>query len=321
LRTPGSTQFVVKSERWLDSRHIEIGRFGGGRVERLRIPGVFAEACDWHGACFLIPFPSLEVFFDPSWPPSDAANFFHSRAADSCPPTVSGSFFMRSRQAGIADRSFTLQWRIRILPWKLTVMAKVYFYYSSMNAGKSTILLQSSYNYRERGMNTLVLTPEIDTRFGSDKVTSRIGLSAEASSFSIVDNLFERCQSHEQELHCVLVDEAQFLTKKQVHQLTEVADQLNIPVLAYGLRTDFQGNLFDGSMHLLAWADSLIEIKTICHCGRKATMVLRLNEAGKPVKDGDQVKIGGNERYISVCRRHFKEGIASRDTQPLPFVD
>lgn len=200
-------------------------------------------------------------------------------------------------------------------------MAKVYFYYSAMNAGKSTILLQSSYNYRERGMNTLVLSPEIDTRFGTGKVMSRIGLEAEATTFSLIENLFELCEQHSQPLHCVLVDEAQFLTKKQVHQLTEVADRLNIPVLAYGLRTDFQGNLFDGSMHLLAWADTLVEIKTICHCGRKATMVLRLNELGQPVRDGDQVKIGGNERYISVCRQHFKEGIAARETQTLPFVD
>lgn len=202
-------------------------------------------------------------------------------------------------------------------------MAKLYFYYSAMNAGKSTTLLQSSYNYRERGMRTLVLTPELDTRSGVGQVASRIGLKTDAVTFSVVDNLFEVCEHDNQRepLHCVLVDEAQFLTKNQVYQLSEVVDRLDIPVLAYGLRTDFQGNLFEGSMQLLSWADSLTEIKTICHCGRKATMVLRLDSKGNPVRDGDQVKIGGNETYISVCRRHFKEGIASRPNLPLPFSD
>lgn len=200
-------------------------------------------------------------------------------------------------------------------------MAKLYFYYSSMNAGKSTTLLQSSYNYRERGMNTLVFTPELDTRYGDCIVTSRIGLQASAVSFSYLDDLFKRTRlAHEEKkIHCVLVDEAQFLTKRQVRQLGEIADRLDIPVLTYGLRTDFQGNLFEGSMHLLAWADNLVEIKTICHCGRKATMVLRLDDRGKPVRDGDQVKIGGNERYQAVCRRHFKEGLATRDSYPLLF--
>ena len=202
-------------------------------------------------------------------------------------------------------------------------MAKFYFYYSTMNAGKSTTLLQSSYNYTERGMNPLVLTPQLDDRFGEGKVASRIGLKAEAATFVPTDNLFERIgESHQQQtVHCVLVDEAQFLTRQQVRQLSDVVDDLGIPVLAYGLRTDFQGNLFEGSESLLAWADSLTEIKTICHCGRKATMVLRLGEDGKPVRDGAQVKIGGNETYMSVCRRHFKEGIATRQTNELPFKD
>ena len=178
-------------------------------------------------------------------------------------------------------------------------MAKFYFYYSTMNAGKSTTLLQSSYNYRERGMNPLVLTPQLDNRFGEGKVASRIGLNAEAVTFTQSDNLLDRISAAHRAtpLHCVLVDEAQFLTRQQVRQLSDVVDDLDIPVLAYGLRTYFQGNLFEGSQNLLAWADSLTEIKTICHCGRKATMVLRLGEDGKPVRDGAQVKIGGNETY------------------------
>jgi len=202
-------------------------------------------------------------------------------------------------------------------------MAKFYFYYSAMNAGKSTTLLQSSYNYNERGMNPLVLTPQLDNRSGEGKVASRIGLNAEATTFVQTDNLLDRIKElHEaRPVHCVLVDEAQFLTKQQVRQLSDVVDELDIPVLAYGLRTDFQGNLFEGSENLLAWADSLTEIKTICHCGRKATMVLRLGEDGKPLRDGAQVKIGGNETYMSVCRRHFKEGIATRQTNELPFKD
>jgi thymidine kinase len=202
-------------------------------------------------------------------------------------------------------------------------MAKLYFYYSAMNAGKSTILLQSSYNYQERGMNTLVFTPELDTRFGHARVTSRIGIESPATTFSPVENLLEitRGQHEREEIHCILVDEAQFLTKKQVRQLSDVTDGLDIPVLAYGLRTDFQGNLFEGSMQLLAWADTLVEIKTICHCGSKATMVLRLDQSGRPVRDGDQVEIGGNDRYMSVCRKHFKEGLATRQQTELPFIE
>ena len=188
-------------------------------------------------------------------------------------------------------------------------MAKLHFYYSAMNAGKSTTLLQSSYNYRERGMKTLLLTPAIDDRFGVGKIASRIGLSDEAISFDRNANLFKIVeeQMHDN-IRCVLLDEAQFLTKDQVWQLTDVVDKFNIPVLAYGLRTDFKGNTFEGSPHLLAWADDIMEIKTICHCGRKATMNIRLDEHGKKLKEGEQVVIGGNERYVAVCRKHFKEG-------------
>jgi thymidine kinase len=192
-------------------------------------------------------------------------------------------------------------------------MSKVYFYYSAMNAGKSTVLLQSSYNYQERGMNTLVFAPALDTRAGVGKVASRIGLSAEARAFARDENLFALTEEEhgKRPLSCVLVDEAQFLTKAQVEQVTDIADRLRIPVLCYGLRTDFLGNLFEGSLWLLAWADNLIELKTICHCGRKATMVLRLDASGAPVKSGAQIEIGGNERYVSVCRRHYKDSQAA----------
>ena len=190
-------------------------------------------------------------------------------------------------------------------------MAKLYFYYSAMNAGKSTLLLQSSYNYRERGMETLIFTPALDTRGGAGRVTSRIGLQADARAFDASDDLLkEVAASHARNrVSCVLVDEAQFLSEAQVRQLTEVTDQLDIPVLCYGLRTDFQGNLFEGSRWLLAWSDDLCEIKTICHCGRKATMVLRLDSSGQAVREGAQVEIGGNDRYVSVCRRHFKAAL------------
>jgi thymidine kinase len=200
-------------------------------------------------------------------------------------------------------------------------MAKLYFYYSAMNAGKSTILLQSSYNYRERGMNTLLLTPDLDDRYRQGTITSRIGLSADAKIITQGDDLFSFAKAaHEsQPIHCVLVDEAQFLTRKQVRQLSNVCDSLDIPVLTYGIRTDFLGNLFEGSMELLAWADSLVEIKTICHCGRKATMQLRIDSTGKPVKHGSQVQIGGNDRYVSVCRIHFKSGLASPSSDELPL--
>jgi len=188
-------------------------------------------------------------------------------------------------------------------------MAKLYFYYSSMNAGKSTALLQSSYNYRERGMNTLIMAPEFDDRYGVGRVTSRIGLEAEATTFTGSDDLLaivSHCCEREP-LHCVLIDEAQFLTKQQVFQLGEVTDGLNIPVLAYGIRTDFQGEPFEGSRYLLAWCDNLKELKAICHCGSKATMVLRLDANGNAITEGKQVEIGGNDRYVSVCRKHHRE--------------
>ncbi len=188
-------------------------------------------------------------------------------------------------------------------------MAKLYFYYSSMNAGKSTSLLQSSYNYRERGMNTLVLAPQVDDRYGTGKVKSRIGLETEAQTFTPDDDLFELVESHVdgEALHCVLIDEAQFLTRAQVFQLGEVTDRLDVPVLAYGLRTDFQGEPFEGSKYLLAWADNLKELKAICHCGAKATMVVRLAPDGTAVREGSQIEIGGNDRYVSMCRRHFRD--------------
>ena len=194
-------------------------------------------------------------------------------------------------------------------------MAKVYFYYSSMNAGKSTNLLQSSYNYRERGMNTLVLAPDFDDRYGVGRVTSRIGLETPATTFGMRDDLYEVVSRNLEEaaLHCILIDEAQFLTRDQVFQLCRVSDELGVPVLAYGLRTDFRGEPFEGSKYLLAWADVLNEIKAICHCGRKATMVLRLDEHGEPVREGSQVEIGGNDRYVSMCRRHFNEQFYARD--------
>lgn len=187
-------------------------------------------------------------------------------------------------------------------------MAKLYFYYSAMNAGKTTHLLQSSYNYRERGMNTLILSPAFDNRFGVGKVSSRIGIESPSVIFSEKENLLNLLNKYRKErsIHCVLIDEAQFLSKEQVYQLTEIVDQLNIPVLAYGLRTDFQGELFAGSHYLLAWSDHLKELKTICHSGKKATMVVRVDEHGRAVKAGAQVEIGGNDRYISVSRAEYK---------------
>ena len=188
-------------------------------------------------------------------------------------------------------------------------MAKLYFYYSAMNAGKTTTLLQSAHNYRERGMRTLILAPRLDDRAGG-LVASRIGLQAEAVGFDAdtdLQRLVKRDIAARGELHCVLVDEAQFLSRAQVWQLSEVVDGLRIPVLCYGLRTDFRGELFEGSQHLLAWADELVEIKTICHSGSKATMTVRVDENGFAVQDGPQVEIGGNERYVSVSRAEFKK--------------
>lgn len=192
-------------------------------------------------------------------------------------------------------------------------MAKLYFYYSAMNAGKTTTLLQSAHNYHERGMRTLILTPKLDDRFGEGLVASRIGLKARGTVFTRDDDLLALAEADlaaRGALHCVLVDEAQFLSKRQVWQVTEIVDKLGIPVLAYGLRTDFRGELFEGSQYLLAWADNLVEIKTICHSGRKATMVLRVDENGRAISDGPQVEIGGNERYVSVSRGEFKKVMA-----------
>ena len=190
-------------------------------------------------------------------------------------------------------------------------MAKLYYYYSAMNAGKSTVLLQSAHNYQERGMDVLLLTASIDDRFETGKIASRIGISAEASLFDKSTNIPELVKSRNENnaLSCILIDEAQFLSKEQVYDLSEIVDNLHIPVLAFGIRTDFQGELFEGSQALLAWSDKLIELKTVCHCGSKATMVIRMNEQGIPVKEGAQVEIGGNDRYLSVCRKHFKEAV------------
>ena len=189
-------------------------------------------------------------------------------------------------------------------------MAKLYFYYSAMNAGKTTTLLQSAHNYRERGMRAAILTPRLDHRGGSGRVASRIGLQADGVAFDRDDDLQAWVRAdiaaHGQ-LHCVLVDEAQFLTRAQVWQLGEVVDELRIPVLCYGLRTDFRGELFEGSQYLLAWADELSEIKTICHSGKKATMTVRVDDHGYAVQDGPQVEIGGNERYVSVSRAEYKK--------------
>lgn len=193
-------------------------------------------------------------------------------------------------------------------------MAKLYFYYSTMNAGKSTSLLQSSHNYRERGMRTLVYTALFDQR-GGGRVHSRIGLSSEALHFAAGSDLYAEIAAEHarQPVACVLLDEAQFLSRAQVEQLASVVDRLSIPVLCYGLRTDFRGELFPGSARLLALADELTELKTICHCGRKATMVVRVGADGAIESEGELVEIGGNERYLSLCRRHYFEAARGED--------
>lgn len=187
-------------------------------------------------------------------------------------------------------------------------MAKFYFYYSTMNAGKTTVLLQSAHNYRERGMHPLLFTPALDNRHAVGVIKSRIGLESPAVAFGRDDDLFEVVKSRLEDgnVHCVLVDESQFLGRDQVFQLSEVVDRLEIPVLCFGLRTDFQGELFEGSQYLLAWADILQELKTICHTGRKATMVVRVDDQGYALREGSQVEIGGNDRYVSVSRKEFK---------------
>lgn len=195
-------------------------------------------------------------------------------------------------------------------------MAQLYFYYSAMNAGKSTSLLQSAYNYQERGMTVAIYTAALDNRFGLGKVSSRIGLAMDAHIFDANFDFMTHISNLKAQgrLDCVLLDEAQFLNKAQVRQLTDVVDQLNIPVLAFGLRTDFLGETFAGSQALLAWADKLIELKTICHCGRKANFVVRLDEHGNAATAGSQVQIGGNESYVSMCRQHFKALVWQKPT-------
>ncbi|MBD2841184.1 thymidine kinase [Erythrobacter rubeus] len=190
-------------------------------------------------------------------------------------------------------------------------MAKLYFYYSSMNAGKSTTLLQADFNYRERGMKTMLWTAELDTR-SEGMVRSRIGLEAEARLYAPTTDLWSAISAVHADtpLDCVLIDEAQFLTKEQVWQLARLADEAGIPVLCYGIRTDFQGELFPGSAALLGIADALVELKAVCHCGRKASMNLRVDEHGKPVAEGAQTEIGGNDRYLALCRKHFSEALA-----------
>jgi len=188
-------------------------------------------------------------------------------------------------------------------------MAKLYFNYSSMNAGKSTALLQANHNYLERGMKTKMFTFSGDNRYEENRIVSRIGISADALPFSEDTDLFQNLieDKDQREIKCVLIDEAQFLTKKQVVQLGRIVDELDTAVLAFGIRTDFQGELFEGSKYLLAWADNLKEIKTVCWCGRKATMVVRLDKKGNIVSQGEQLEIGGNEKYVPLCRAHFNK--------------
>lgn len=190
-------------------------------------------------------------------------------------------------------------------------MAKLYFYYASMNAGKSTNLLQADFNYRERGMATMLWTAAIDDRGGVRDIESRIGLHAEAHRFDPATDLWAAVKAAHvvQPLSCVLLDEAQFLTREQVWQLARIADEAGVPVLCYGLRTDFQGELFEGAAALLGIADSLVELKAVCHCGRKATMNLRVDESGAAVRAGVQTEIGGNDRYVALCRKHFSEAM------------
>ena len=200
-------------------------------------------------------------------------------------------------------------------------MAKLYFYYAAMNAGKSTTLLQADFNYRERGMETMLWTAVHDDRAGEGRIGSRIGLETEAHAYAPDINLFDAIIKEllKRKLHCILVDEAQFLTRDHVLQLCRIADELSIPVLCYGLRTDFLGNLFPGSAALLAMADALIELKAVCECGRKATMNLRVDAEGHAVAAGAQTEIGGNDRYVALCRRHFFERLRESEARQLPL--
>lgn len=190
-------------------------------------------------------------------------------------------------------------------------MAKLYFHYSTMNAGKSTLLLQASHNYREGGMATYLITAQFDRRAGEGRIASRIGIGEPADTFAPDEDLYEKLKARfaKGQVACVFIDEAQFLSKHQVWQLARAVDDLGVPVMCYGLRVDFQGNLFAGSAALLAWADEMREVRTICHCGKKATMVIRRGADGVALKEGEQVQIGGNETYVSLCRRHWRAAV------------
>ncbi len=198
-------------------------------------------------------------------------------------------------------------------------MAKLYFHFSTMNAGKSTLLLQAAYNYRERGMMPWLLTAQLDTRAGEGRIASRIGISEPADTFAPQDDMFALIAARLARGHvdCVFVDEAQFLTRAQVWQLAQAVDDLGVPVMCYGLRVDFRGELFPGSAALLALADEMREVRTICHCGKKATMVVRMGPDGQPLREGAQVMVGGNESYVSLCRRHWREAMGDRPVAPM----
>ncbi|WP_434619211.1 thymidine kinase [Tabrizicola sp. M-4] len=193
-------------------------------------------------------------------------------------------------------------------------MAKLYFHFSTMNAGKSTLLLQASHNYREGGMATYLITAQFDNRAGQGRIASRIGIGEDADTFAPGEDMFEKISQRLEKgpVACIFIDEAQFLSKDQVWQLARAVDDLKVPVMCYGLRVDFQGNLFPGSAALLAWADEMREVRTICHCGKKATMVIRRGPDGRALTAGEQVVIGGNETYVSLCRKHWREAVSDR---------
>lgn len=196
-------------------------------------------------------------------------------------------------------------------------MAKLYFHYSTMNAGKSTLLLQAAHNYEEQGMVPYLVTAGFDDRAGEGRIGSRIGIGKPADTFAPDEDMFAKLEARlaQGPVACVFIDEAQFLSKAQVWQLARAVDDLKVPVMCYGLRVDFRGELFPGSAALLAWADEMREARTICHCGRKATMVVRLGPDGQPARDGAQVQIGGNETYRSLCRRHWREAVGDAPAQ------
>ena len=208
-----------------------------------------------------------------------------------------------------------------VLPGHTNCMAKLYFNYSTMNARKSTSLLQASHNYRERGMQTYLMTAKMDTRAGKGKIASRIGIEENSDTFSPQEDLFEKIKIKlkKDKISCILLDEAQFLTKDQVWALARAVDDLGVPIMCYGLRVDFMGELFPGSAALLALADEMREIRTICHCGKKATMVVRLDSTGKAMTAGDQVQIGGNETYLSLCRKHYRKAVQDNTISELPM--